>query len=198
MGDVERQARVKRRKAQIQKIILGTVAAAGVLSVALIAPNALQALAMLETSISRRKRPIYVVNTAFGRLLEKGYLRIERAGDKKFVRITDSGKIALAKMIAKSPDSRKHRRWDKRWRVVIYDIAEQRKYKRQLLREALERFGFLKLQGSVWIYPYDAEELVKLLKANFRLGKDVMYMVVEHLENDSALRMHFGLKSAKQ
>jgi hypothetical protein len=49
------------------------------------------------------------------------------------------------------------------------------------------------MQDSVWIFPYDCEELVALLKADFKVGKDLLYMVVEKIENDHALRLHFNL-----
>lgn len=198
MRKTEALAKSKRRKTQIQKIVLATVATAGVLSVAAVAPNVIQALAMFENGIIRKKRPEYVVRTAFGRLIEKGYLRVDKINGAKRVVITDAGKRALVKMIASSPDSRNHRRWDQRWRVVIYDIPERFKYKRHLLRTTLERFGFLKLQGSVWVYPYDTEELLKLLRAQFHIGKNVIYMVVEQIENDVTLRKHFGLKPPRE
>lgn len=53
--------------------------------------------------------------------------------------------------------------------------------------------GFLKLQDSVWIYPYDCEELVALLKADFRIGKDILYVIADSLENDGWIKRHFGL-----
>jgi len=83
--------------------------------------------------------------------------------------------------------------WDKKWRIVIFDIPEKRKAKRHILRDSLIKIGFIKLQQSVWIYPYDCEELVVLLKADFQLGKEALYLIVDTLENDSSLKMHFHL-----
>ncbi len=97
-------------------------------------------------------------------------------------------------MVASSPDTRKHHRWDKRWRMVVYDIKENRRGVRVKLQELLRGFGFYKLQNSVWIYPYDCEALMILLKADFKIGTDVLYAVVEKIENDQKLKTHFGLK----
>jgi len=54
-------------------------------------------------------------------------------------------------------------------------------------------FGFLRVQYSVWVSPYDCEELIALVKAELRLGKDVLYVVVEQIENDGWIKKHFQL-----
>ena len=63
-----------------------------------------------------------------------------------------------------------------------------------MLRRSMLTAGFIKLQNSVWIYPYDCEDLITLLKADLHMGKQVLYMIVEHLENDKEVRAHFNLK----
>jgi len=112
----------------------------------------------------------------------------------KCVQLTNEGKRKFGELLSRSPDSRKHKRWDGRWRVVIYDIHENRKVLRSRLQRTIQAFGFSKLQQSVWVYPYDCEELIILLKAEFKIGKDVLYMVVEKIENDTMLKEYFGLR----
>ena len=51
----------------------------------------------------------------------------------------------------------------------------------------------MKLQNSVWIYPHDCEDLISLMKTDFMIGKDLLYMIVEKLENDWLLRKTFKL-----
>ena len=58
----------------------------------------------------------------------------------------------------------------------------------------MRELGFIRLQDSVWVYPYDCEDLMALLKADLKLGSAVLYMVVEHIENDKHLRAEFGLE----
>ena len=196
MGKIEQDAKVVRRRTNIQKIVLHTIATAGVLSIALLAPNALQLLAVKErgTHRVRRMNPKYLIDTAFGKLRTKGYIFIEDGAHGKVARLTNEGKRALGKMIATSPDARKHKRWDKRWRMVIYDIKEKRRGTRVMLQRTLRAFGFYQLQASVWVYPYECEELLILLKAEFKVGRDVLYRVVEKVEGDDKIKEYFGLK----
>ena len=92
--------------------------------------------------------------------------------------------------------TQKQKKWDGRWRVVLFDIPERRRGARNRLRVFMQEYGFVRLQDSVWIYPYDCEDLIALAKANFRIGVDALYMIVEQLERDKYLREHFGLTSS--
>ena len=49
------------------------------------------------------------------------------------------------------------------------------------------------LQDSVWLYPYDCEDLVTLLKADLKIGNAILYIIAEKIENDSHLKAHYHL-----
>ena len=193
MQKIEHEAAVVRRRTNIQKVVLRTVATAGLLSVALFAPNALQVLRMFDGGKGRRLNPKYLIGNAFEKLLAINFIEFVNTKKGRFVRLTESGKLKLGGMIARSPDARVGKRWDKRWRIVIYDINEKRKVTRNHLQRTLLNFGFCKLQNSVWVYPHDCEDLIIMLKADFKIGSEVLYMVVEKIENDMSLRRYFGL-----
>jgi len=92
-----------------------------------------------------------------------------------------------------SMESPRKRRWDKKWRMLIFDIREERKNIREKVRRTLISLGFYRLQDSVWVYPYDCEDLVVLLKADFKIGKDLLYIISDEIENDEFLRKAFHL-----
>ena len=75
----------------------------------------------------------------------------------------------------------------------MFDIWETRKAERDRLRGVLLRMGFVKLQASVWIFPYPCEELFVYVRTQLRLGPAVKYMVVDEIDNDRALRIEFDL-----
>lgn len=189
MGLLEAQSRKKRRNRNLQAAVLGTVAVAGVLSMALVAPNALQALQHLGI-IPRKREPEYLRRTRDA-LIRKGFLEYQG----KSLRITSAGEAHLRRLTLHEEKRRAPRRWDKRWRVLIFDFPEQKKGLREKVRRTLVTVGFARLQDSVWLYPYDCEDLVALLKADFRIGKEMLYLIVEALEYDRPWRRHFGLPS---
>jgi len=193
MGNIETEARKKRRKGYIQQAILATVALSGVVLIAAIAPNAPAALAKLPSikraQLSARYR------TALGRLVAQGFVVFEKRDGNSYARITDAGREKLAfELEKKKLDISKKRHWNGRWRVVIFDVPERRRKTRDRLRIIMKELGFVRLQDSVWVFPFDCEDFIALLKAELKIGSAVLYMVVEEIENDKHLREHFGLK----
>ena len=60
--------------------------------------------------------------------------------------------------------------WDKKWRMVIFDIPEKKKVAREALRGKLKDLGFAKLQDSVWITPFPCENEINFIKLVFNLS----------------------------
>ena len=135
------------------------------------------------------------VKTSLARLAYKGHvIFVERHG-RRYAQITPAGEKALKYLEQKSQlHLQKNKRWDKRWRVIIFDIPERRRATRDKLRIVMQDAGFYRLQDSVWLYPHDCEDFMALLKADLKIGNTVLYMVVEQIENDSKLKHHFSLR----
>jgi CRISPR-associated endonuclease Cas2 len=189
MGILEREVKNKNRKAFIKKAVLNSIAVASLLSVTLIAPNALKSL---RPFIKKRgkKNLEWSVNKAVTRLKKHGLIHFEKTEKGTFVRLTEKGQRYLYTHLDTPP---KPRRWDKKWRILIFDIREKNRRTRDQLRQCLTSIGFVLLQKSVWVYPYDCEDLIVLLKADFKIGKDVLYIIADKIENDKLLKTHFNL-----
>jgi CRISPR-associated endonuclease Cas2 len=78
--------------------------------------------------------------------------------------------------------------------VIIFDIPETKRFDRDNIRQSLISIGFLRLQNSVWVYPYNCEDLINLLKTYTETEKNVIYMIVDQIENDEEIKKYFGLK----
>lgn len=191
MGQLEKAARMQRRIGYVQYAILSAIAITGILAVGMLAPNVLQLLGKMPGNKYRFKNQSQNVLT---RLARQGYIIFEERGDTRYARITDAGKrILILNGATLAQRAKKGKRWDKRWRVVIFDIPERRRQTRDTLRAMMKSFGFVRLQDSAWIYPYDCEDVVALLKAELKTGAAVLYIIVEKLENDQRFREHFDL-----
>jgi len=191
MGALEKSARRERRLGTFQKTLLTTAVLGGVVLIAATAPNAVQLLRLFP-GYKKGAKFNYQYKSALGRLAAKGCVVFVEENGKRYARITEKGERMLQIETEKVAITKK-RRWDRRWRVVIFDIPERRRSIRVNLRRFMEEYGFVRLQNSVWIYPYDCEDLIALAKTNLRIGADVLYMIVERLERDKHLREHFSL-----
>ena len=187
MENLEKNLRKRTRNKNIQKIILKTVEAAGVLAVALLAPNALQALKQVGLLPKPHQREIF--NSSRHRLVKTGLLIYENG----FLRLTAKGRTKLQQLEHRDYKLVKPKRWDKKWRILIFDIPERQRILRTQIRRTILSVGFMKLQKSVWVYPYDCEDFVNLIKADFKIGKDLLYLIVDSIENDKFIKEYFQL-----
>ena len=187
MGVLEKDFKRRTRNNNIQKIILQTVATAGVLSVALLAPNALRAFKQIGLFPKRRQKEIF--NSSRNRLVKAGLLTYE----SKFIRLTAKGEAKLRQLEKYNYKLKKPKCWDKKWRVLIFDVPEKRRGIRDKVRNTITTLGFMRLQKSVWVYPYDCEDFINLIKADFKIGKDLLYLIVDSIENDREIRNYFQL-----
>ena len=191
MGILEERTRKRNRRRNLQKILLRTVATAGFVSFALLAPNALQALQKLGFINPKSKyRDTTSINRARGRLIQSGLITRNERG---YLRLTKKGEARLRHLELSDYALKKPLRWDKKWRILIFDIRETQRPLREKIRRTLVAIGFARLQDSVWVYPYPCEDLIALLKADFRIGRDVTYIIAEEIEHDQNLRARFGL-----
>ena len=81
------------------------------------------------------------------------------------------------------------KKWDKKWRLVIFDLPEKESGKRNALRKKLTNLGFGQWQRSVYVSPYDfIADLIDFLKKKNLLGFAwVLTAKHEHLPQPKAL-----------
>ncbi|HVS79995.1 MAG TPA: CRISPR-associated endonuclease Cas2 [Candidatus Paceibacterota bacterium] len=186
MGIQEQQSRKRTKRKNLQFYILRTVAAAGVIAVGAVAPNVLGALGKLGFILPKRQGEF--IKSAQRKLVENGYLVLSQGR----LSLTKKGERAL--LLKEGFAKAKPRKWDGKWRILVFDIPERRKSLREKVRNTLLDLGFYRLQDSVWVYPYECEDFITLLKTDFRISKELLYVIGDSIENDSHLIHHFSLK----
>lgn len=187
MGRQEAEHTKRMRHARLQDVILTTVGIVGALPIAVVAPNVIGA--MVKMGLIPHPRQMEYIKNARTRLVKRGLLKYENGK----VRLTAAGERALREQQLQESLRVGRRKWDGKWRVLSFDIPERRRALRDRVRSELAAIGFVKLQDSVWVYPYDCEDLMTLLKAELRIGRDMQYLIVDSIEYDTPLRKHFSL-----
>lgn len=182
----------------IARVVLGAVGAVGILSIALVAPNIFQAVYILKKrhgngGLHRRYQSLAYARKAVQRLVDKKMLVVFQKDGEMVMRLTDKGTRELLRYKLKEKSLEKWH-WDKKWRLLIFDIEEKERLARDRLRLDMQAFGFVRLQDSAWVYPYECEQVVALLKAQYRFGKELLYIVAGEIENDEWLKKKFDLK----
>ncbi len=91
-------------------------------------------------------------------------------------------------------EAKKQGVWDKKWRLVLFDIKHERTSARNALRALLKRIGFVRYQKSVWLYPFDCEKEVEFFRSFFLLREEELRLVhAASIGNDRVFRKIFKL-----
>lgn len=108
--------------------------------------------------------------------LERGNF-IKKVGESTY-KLTQKGikRINFSKLFKLSLDKKKR---DGFLRVVIFDIPEKDRMKRDLLRSKLREFEFKMIQKSVFISPYICEKEIKELCRILNLKKEVSIFITK-------------------
>ncbi|MFW0870906.1 MAG: hypothetical protein ACKKL4_00365 [Patescibacteria group bacterium] len=125
--------------------------------------------------------------------------RLKRSGlisgnDKSGYKITKRGHWELARHRYKdNPENHIPEKWDRKWRVVIFDVPEMAHKYRDILRRAIAGYGMYQLQQSVWVYPYRCEEFIRSIKEDIGFKSEVLYMLVDKIDHQKELEREFNL-----
>jgi len=87
----------------------------------------------------------------------------------------------------------KQSRWDKKWRIIMFDIPEKYRLARDSLRYQLKRMEFFEYQKSVFITPYDCLKEIEYLCEFYHIKKYVRIILATSLDDELKLRQHFDL-----
>ncbi|MBI2642330.1 MAG: CRISPR-associated endonuclease Cas2 [Candidatus Wildermuthbacteria bacterium] len=182
----------KKPRGEIVKDIFKWLMVGGVVAVAATSPTFLYDI-LRGINKSGRYKKHSVVN-AFARLRKEGLIAVQEHNHQIYVSLTDEGRKRAGRFQIDSLSIKNPKKWDKKWRMVIFDIPNKKKMVREALRGLLIQLQFYRLQESVWVHPFDCADEVKLLKNFFGLTAEEMQLIIaEKIENQSALSNIFRL-----
>jgi CRISPR/Cas system-associated endoribonuclease Cas2 len=120
--------------------------------------------------------------------------RVENSDGTTSIVLTEKGKLRILEFNIYQLKIEKPTKWDGKWRVVMFDIPEKMKSKRDVLREKLKDLKFLELQKSVFVHPYPCLEEINFLAEFYQIRKFVKCGELTQLTNEAELKIHFKLK----
>ncbi len=107
--------------------------------------------------------------------------------------LTDQGKQKALTYDLDNMKIEKPSKWDKKWRIVLFDIPDKIKKIREALRNHLKNLGFYEFQESVFVHPYDCKDEIDYLIEFYDIRKFVRFIIAESLDNELHLKKHFAL-----
>ena len=127
------------------------------------------------------------------RMRERGWIQVAEKQGKRFVKLTEKGRLELLYRKLQSLKNSSNKKWDGSWWMALYDIPEHGRSERHAIRDALHLAGFYPLQKSVYVHPHAVpEELVAYLK-DAKLLEFIRFVHVDRMDGSREIEKHFGL-----
>ncbi len=177
-------------KGEISKIILTSLLTTGAFVMILALPNLAQLLKYIDIEDGKIKLKI---RRSAGSLKNKGLIKMENRGGEIYVALTDKGRKEARLNNLKLDRSDKHEKWDKKWRIIMFDIPEEKKFSRQALNKLLKKANCYPYQKSVFITPFECKKEVDFLGDCFNVREHIFLITASDIENESRVRKYFNL-----
>lgn len=124
----------------------------------------------------------------------RGYVkRIEGRGRDALIDLTASGYRRLNELEFE-PLKLEGKRWDGKWRILTFDIPEEKRPARDAIRRLIVQLGFKQLHKSVWIQPLPCREQITEIQEAYGVKDHVTLLEVNHFDQEAK----FIAKFAKQ
>lgn len=175
------------------KHILHTLAKVGAIGMIFAFPGAAPAIGSLilgENSYDRWKTKKILMQ-----LKKQKFITVKENPDNTVtVKITNQGIVRALTYQLESMRLNKKKNWDKKWRLVIFDIPDKYRKIRDIFRMRLRQLNLYPLQESIYVSPYPCFNEIEFLRELYGIPFTVKYLLVEKIEDDGELIQHFNLK----
>lgn len=185
----------KKPKSEITKDIFKLILITGALTIASTSPYFAKNIVTYYKHYKKSKKypPKKIIDT-FYNLKKHGLIDIKNQNHQIYISLTKKGKEKANWMQINDLKINKPKKWDKKWRVIIFDISELKRVYREALRGKLKELNFYPLQKSIWIHPFDCGAEIELLKNFFGLSDNELRIIIaENIGNNLKFKKIFGL-----
>jgi len=118
------------------------------------------------------------------RLKKEKLIKLYQTQEKNIIELTGKGKQKVQLFLASEYKFQYPKEWDKKWRLVIFDVPESKKKNRDILRRKLIEIGFVRLQDSVFIFPFDCKAIIDYFISLLNIKTNVQYIIAETVETE--------------
>jgi DNA-binding transcriptional regulator PaaX len=174
----------RKPKGEIVKDILLWLALGGAVAVAASSPYF--GMNLVKYFLKNKKHKPKSTMNAFQRLYKQGCIALEKKRHQYYISLTQEGRKRAGIYQINALEIRRPKQWDKKWRIVIFDIPHRNRFVREVLRGMLKQLGFRLLQKSVWVHPFPCQEEIDLVRSLFGLTVEELRLIIAQDIGESA------------
>lgn len=114
-------------------------------------------------------------------LKRNNLIRVKNLQGTETILLTKKGIDKAVRASFKIKNNKPKKRKDGKWIMVIFDIPQNRRRDRTLLRSVLINLGYKMFQQSVWVSPYDISEKTEELLQFYSLDRYIRIFLINEL-----------------
>lgn len=181
-------------RGQLALKILFIIAAGTLIPASILAPNLAQVtIPLLKKLAKQLQTSPYKVRRSLASIKRNRLVGIrQHKGELQFI-LLERGRQRIVKGNFDTLTIAAPKKWDRKWRVVLFDVPEQRKKAREALRVKLKDLGLYPLQKSCFVHPYECKGEIDFVSEFFNISPHVHYHTAESMESEGDLRHYFNL-----
>ena len=185
----------RKPRSEIAKDIVRWLLISGAIGLAATSPYfGINAWRAFQKAKYQRKYVKRKFSDTFTRLVRNNAVCVERRGHEVKIFLTPEGRKIAGYMQIDSLNIKRPAKWDKKWRLVMFDISQLKLMHRNIFRSKLKELGFVPFQKSVWTHAFECRDEIGVLKDFFGLSdKEVCLVAVENIPLEDSLKKHFRL-----
>jgi DNA-binding transcriptional regulator PaaX len=165
----------------LTKALLTVLAGGAVITTALVFPGAgyLYKLYKKEQWDKARKRGS-LTNT-IKRLERQKFISWSEVNGELRLMLTEEGKKKTLQFDIDNLQIKKPVKWDKHWRVIVFDIPEHKRIARNIFRRKLKDLEFQQLQKSVFVSRFECKDEIDFLRHSLEIAPFVHYILAKDI-----------------
>lgn len=197
--DTKQKDEAKFKSGELIDLILRAIAVVSIVGTSIVFPNFPIVLGIIISLVKESKEnkriDNYKIKQALNVLRKRKIIDIEEVDDKLFIKINEKGRSIVMKYSIRQlfEYKKKAKKWDGKWRAVLFDVSEKERKKRDFLRRIIKWIGFFPYQKSVFVFAYECEKEVSYLKHMLEGEYDIKYLVAEKIDDEKKLKTFFQL-----
>lgn len=182
----------KKPRSAIAKDILTWLALGGAVCVAATSPYfSINLMRGLKKWRKYKRKKVY---DAFYNLRKQGCIDIKENNHQIYISLTEEGRKKADWLQIDTLKIKRPKKWDSKWRIVIFDIGQLKNIYREAFRGKLKELGFMPLQKSVWIHPFECKDEIGLLRKFFGFSeKEMRLIIAQNIGKEDWLKKIFRL-----
>ncbi len=185
---MEREESEKEKKAERTEMALNILLAVGLLTTAIVAPNAVQ---IFKYFIPRNSRDKWEIRRSFARLERSGFVKRKTTKGDDYYSLTALGRRRAKWYQLNSMRIVPQKKWDGLWRLVMFDVPENKKPARRAVGSALKKLGCAQYQKSVFITPYPCVKEIDFVGEYFDVRKHIKVITARDIEGEEEMKKSF-------